>query len=132
MVTGIEAAGLALGIFPLVIEGIKFYISFAKKVKQMKHYKRTLEQFRRELVMEKSKFDNTWFTLAKRAGIDIEPNKEPPQLAMKRLLSCLPKYVVESFIDACQEFSDTLGELREMFQRYNQDSVGMDQILARL
>lgn len=131
MVTGVEAAGLALGIFPLVIEGIDSYIDFAKKVKQMKHHKRTLEQFRRELKMEKGKFKNTWFTLAGRTGVDIEPNMQPPPIAMTKLLSCLPAYAVVSFTDTCQEFDTIIKELRDKFQKYN-DSVGMDQILAKL
>ena len=132
MVTGIEAAGLALGLFPLVIEGIKFYISSAEKFKEMKHHKRTLDKFRREVVMEKSKFDNTWYTLVSRAGVCIEPNMEFPPETVKEVLSCLPQYAVESFIDGCQELSTILGKLREIFQKYEQNKVGIDCILAGL
>ena len=125
MVTGIEAAGLALGIFPLVIEGIKFYINFAKKAKQLKHHKHTLDKFRREIVMEKSKFDNTWCTLASRAGVYIEPNMKPPLTTTERVLSCLPEHAVESFIGGCQELNTIMGQLREKFRKYEQNSVGM-------
>ena len=132
MVTGIEAAGLALGLFPLVIEGIKFYISSAEKFKEMKHHKRTLDKFRRELVMEKSKFDNIWYTLVSRAGVRMEPNMEFPPETVEEVLSCLPQYAVGSFINGCQELNTILEKLAEKFQKYEQNKVGIDCILAGL
>ena len=125
MVTGVEAAGLALGIFPIVIEVIKFYIDFAKKAKQLRHHKHTLDKFKREIIMEKSKFDNTWFTLASRAGVDIKPDVKPPLKTTERVLSSLPEHVIESFIGGCQELNAIMGQLRGKFRKYEQSSVGM-------
>lgn len=125
MVTGIEVAGLALGVFPLVIAGIKLYIDFAKEVKQMRDYEHTLDKFRRELKIEKSKFDNTWYTLASRAGVYIEPDMKPSPKITERVLSCLPEHAVESFIDCCQELNVIMGKLSKKFQEHEQDSVGM-------
>ena len=79
MATGFEVIGVALGLFPLVIEGVKFYISSAGKFKEMKHHKRTLDKFRRELVMEKSIFDNIWGTLVGRAGVPLSPTLKSHQ-----------------------------------------------------
>lgn len=131
MVTGIEAAGVALGLFPLVIEGIKFYVSFAKQLKQMKHHKHTLQKFRRDLIMEKTKFNNTWYTLVGRAGEHIELNTKPSSKTIESVLSCLPKYAVRSFVDGCQELNTILEKLIEKFIKYEQ-SVGLDYILAGL
>ena len=53
MVTGIEAAGLALGLFPIVLEGITFYISSAGKVIELIRHKHTLDRFMTDLEVEK-------------------------------------------------------------------------------
>ena len=132
MVTGIEAAGLALGLFPLVVEGVKFYISSAKKFKELKNHKRTLDKFRRELKMEKSKFDNIWYTLVSRAGVRIEPNMEFPPETVEEVLSCLPQYAVGSFVNGCQELKKILRKLAKKFRKYKQNKVGIDCILAGL
>lgn len=124
MVTGIEAAGLALGLFPLVIEGIKFYISSAEKFKEIKHHKRTLEKFKRELEMEKSKFHNIWYTLVSKAGVLTRPNMEFSSEIMEEVLPCLPRYAVESLVNGFQEWHTILDELMEKFKEYNQDEVG--------
>ena len=130
MVTGIQATGVALGLFPLVIEGIKFYINSAERFKEMKHYKRTLDRFRRELLMEKTKFDNTWYTLVSKAGGLNEPDMEFSPETMEEVLSWLPKYAVESFIDGFQELHAILRELMERFQKHEQNKVGGDYTLV--
>ena len=125
MVTGIEVAGVAFGLFPIVIEGIECYISSAEKVKEMLHHRRTLDEFRRELEMEKSIFDNIRCTLEDRAGVLIEPNMEFPQKIMEEVLSCLPQSAVASFVNGCQELNTILRELTERFQKFEQDMVGV-------
>lgn len=59
MATGIETAGLALAIFPLVVRGLAFYLDAAQKVKDIYKYEGVLKRLVRELEMEKSKFENT-------------------------------------------------------------------------
>ena len=132
MVTGVETAGIALGLFPLVIEGIRFYISSAEKFREMKHHKRTLDKFRRELVMEKSKLDNTLYELVSRAGVPIAPHIELSPNIMEAALSRQPYYIVTSFVSSCQELITILSELSEKFQKYEQDRVSMNYILATL
>lgn len=132
MVTGIEAAGLALGLFPVVIEAIKLYMSSAEKFREMKHHKHTLAKFRRELVMEKTKLDNIWYTLVSKAGVLIEPNMEFSPEIMKEVLSWLPPYAVESVVNSFQELNTILGELTEKFRKYEQDQVGLGYILLKL
>lgn len=117
MVTGIEAAGLVFGLFPLVIEGIGFYISSAEKVKEMMRHKHTLDKFRRDLETEKCLFDNIYHILESRAGGSNT--------------GVLP-YLPPCFDDGCQELNTILRTLMENFQKYEQDVVGIDYILARL
>jgi hypothetical protein len=52
MVTGIEAAGLALAIFPIFLQCLE-------KVKDTKDYHHALKRLDRQLKMEKCKFTNT-------------------------------------------------------------------------
>ena len=125
MATGIEAAGLVLGLFPIVLEGIQFYISSAEKFKEMKHHKRTLVKFRRELEMEESIFDNIWSRLVSRAGAHTRSN-------MEEVLFCLPPNAARSFAHGCQELNTILSELTQKFEKYEQDKVGLDYTLARL
>ena len=132
MVTGIEAAGLALGLFPLVIEGVKFYISFAQKFREAKHYKHTLDQFRRDLKMEGSKLKNIWYILVDRAGVLIKPNSELSPKMMEEILSCLPSWAVESVVNSLQELHTILIGLKQKFHKHAQDKVGTYYILDGL
>ena len=132
MATGFEAAGLALGLFPLVIEGIEIYISSAAKIIEIMHHRRTLDEFRRELGIEKGIFDNIWYTLATRADVNIVPNVELSSETMKEVLSFLNPDAVKHFVDACQELGTILGELAKKFQKYEQNLVGLEYNLARL
>ena len=132
MITGIESAGLALGLFPLVIEGVKFYISSADTCREIMRHKRTLHDFRRELVVEKTISDNRWYILMSRAGVHFDLNIEPSPDIVERVLSCLPTPTAWAFVDRCQELNKILSSLAEKFQKYEQDTEGMDYILARL
>ena len=123
MVTGIEAAGLALGLFPLVLEGITIYISSAEKVAEIIRHKRTLNKFRRELEMEKSIFDNTWYILGSRAGVPIKPNVDLPPEILEEVLSCLPPCAVDSFANGCQELITILSGLMGKLGKYEEDMV---------
>lgn len=126
MVTGIECAGLLLGIFPLVVEGLKFYLDAADRVKQMRRHKAIFTRFLREVDMEKCKFDNIWYSLVSISRINpkivAEPMPWDPDVKAK-LLECLPPHSVPSFVAACQEMNEILGKLARRFQKYNEDKV---------
>lgn len=123
MVTGIEAAGLALGLFPIVMEAIKLCISLAEEFEETKHHNRTLNKFRRELQMEQSILINTWCKLVEQAGVTVENNREFSPEIVKEVLAWLPPYAVESFVNGFQDLSTILGELTEKFKKYEQDKV---------
>ncbi|CAG7996329.1 unnamed protein product [Penicillium salamii] len=56
MATGIEAAGLALAIFPILIEGLKFYADEKGAVKDFFRYQELLTRIGRDLSREQIKF----------------------------------------------------------------------------
>lgn len=144
MATGFEAAGLALALFPFVLEGIAIYQSSAERVAEIIRHKRTLTKFRRDLETEKAIFENTWYKLRIRAGVLVEPNVTEsygpeynvqrssrlvravygPEI-VKAVLSCLPPHTADSFLDGCQELTTILTELSERLDKYNQDMVAM-------
>ncbi|RPB29196.1 hypothetical protein L211DRAFT_817538 [Terfezia boudieri ATCC MYA-4762] len=135
MVTGIECAGLLLGLFPLVLEGLKFYLVAADRVKHMRRHEATLIRFLREIEMEKCKFDNIWFSLVSISGINPEIVAEPmpwhPSVEDK-LLACLPSHSVPSFVGACQDMNEILKKLAHRFQKYNEDRAGYKKMLRIL
>jgi len=59
MVTGVEAAGLALAIFPIVVQGFACYLDGIRKIKEAKNYRGMLKRLARGLKMEKITFENT-------------------------------------------------------------------------
>jgi len=59
MVTGIEAAGLVLGTFPLAIEAIKIYCNGVQTVKDMVKYQEILSMFQYEISVEDFFFRQT-------------------------------------------------------------------------
>lgn len=129
MATGVEVVGLTLALFPLVIEGVGFYMSSAENVKEMIRHKRTLGEFLRDIGIEKSVFDNIWCILMTRTGVHIEPNMEITPEILKEVLSCLPQTSINSFLDSCQQLCIMLGDLEARFQKYKQDIVGVVTLL---
>ena len=125
MATGFEVAGLVLGLFPIVIEGLKSCINSADTVKEMKRYKFTLDQFRRDINMEECIFNNTWDALMIIAGMDPTTIRKQPWSAgvENKLLSCLPSSSVESFVAGCQDLHNILAELAQKFIKYEKDKV---------
>lgn len=59
MATGFEAAGLALAIFPILIEVVKFYANEKNVVKDFVHYQQLLKRIGRDLSCEKVLFRNS-------------------------------------------------------------------------
>lgn len=59
MVTGIETAGLALAVFPIVVSGLQFYADGARTIKAMWRPEMALKSLIRDIGMEKCKFENT-------------------------------------------------------------------------
>lgn len=130
--SGFEVAGLTLALFSLVLEGVTNYSSVAEKVKQMKDHRGTLNEFLRELEMERTVFDNIWYTLRIRSGVKVEPNVDPSPEILEAVLSCLPQRSIKSFLSGCQELITILKELKTKFEKYERNLVGKDYVLIWL
>ena len=59
MASGVEVAGLLLGVFPLVIEGLKFYLEGIQTIKKWWKYTSVIKHLIRRLRTEETKFYNT-------------------------------------------------------------------------
>ncbi|RPB16179.1 hypothetical protein P167DRAFT_570890 [Morchella conica CCBAS932] len=125
MVTGIETAGLALAIFPLVIEGLKSYSNGARTIKDMWRSQVTLKSLIRELRMEKCKFENTLTSLLEGVASD-QPNllflMNDPECKFwctkdfqETLKSRLRPDMVEVYIEAMEELYSALESLTNKF-----------------
>ncbi|KAI5813229.1 hypothetical protein BZA77DRAFT_128564 [Pyronema omphalodes] len=59
MVTGIETAGLVLGHFPLLLQGVEVYLDGSKKAMNLSRWRRQLRTIIREFTVEYSLFTMT-------------------------------------------------------------------------
>ncbi|KAK2767585.1 hypothetical protein FQN54_003743 [Arachnomyces sp. PD_36] len=59
MPTGFEAVGLALAIFPVLVEGLKFYAEEKGVIKDLFHYQHVLKRIVRDLAREQTSFRNS-------------------------------------------------------------------------
>lgn len=122
--SGIEVAGLALAIFPLCIQGLKYYAEGAKAIADMRHHRRVLEQFCRELDMEKCKFLNTceglFEDMVTAEEFDLlmsDPGGKiwSTALFQEKLSTRMRRHSIIQFLRAVEALRDTLDELNEKF-----------------
>lgn len=66
----LEAAGLALGVFPLLIKGLGVYFDGIEKIKGMWYWQRNLRTILRELDTENSLFQDACLYLLDECGYD--------------------------------------------------------------
>ncbi|KAI5785805.1 hypothetical protein EDC01DRAFT_189016 [Geopyxis carbonaria] len=125
MVTGIESAGLALAIFPLLVQGLKFYAGGCCTIKDWHNYDRVLKCFARELKMEKCKFENTCLSLLEdmvspgeiqnlmdNPGGDCWKQHHTMEALRRRLRpNTVPNYLeaIETLLEILQNMSKTFG-----------------------
>lgn len=127
MVTGIETAGIALAVFPLLISGLQSYADGIRTIKELWHPQLALNSLIRELGMEKCKFDNTCASLLEGMVTDAHltllmenPGGLPwsdPDL-QEKLDSRFRPETLACYIDAMKDLASTL--------RILQDSLGLD------
>ena len=120
MVTGIEAAGLVLGVFPIVIDGLRYCIDSAKKAKGAARHKYVLRRFIRDIEAEMTIFVDTWYHLT---GYDPSQGNVPEACAPKLPTHLRPKSI-SSICIVCENMLDVLEELREKLEKYKKSEVG--------
>ena len=59
MITGVETAGLVLGIFPIVLKGLSQFIEGLETMKDMQQFRRLLDKYREDLSHERHIFGLT-------------------------------------------------------------------------
>ena len=118
MVTGVEIVGLVLGAFPLAIEVINAYGSGVEKVRHMKKYKQVLDQFIRDLEVEKCIYDNT--VLALLEGLSTDPNSadwdnEDFRSQVRVRLGPVGR-TLDNWLYVAQQLNETLDTVYERFK----------------
>jgi len=132
MASGMEIAGLALAIFPLVIEGLEFYASSARKIKELWRYKLSLNRLISDLDTEKCKFENTCTSLLEDivSDTDLTLLMDDPGGALweadriQEKLKCrLRPATVQCYMGRIKELRSSLETLGAELKLYQDDMV---------
>lgn len=132
MVTGIETAGLALSVFPLVVSGLQAYAEGARTIRELWRPEMTLKSLIRELGMEKCKFENTCTSLLEGMVTDSDLTllMESPggslwsELNLQEKLECrFSPGTVKCYMDAMKDLASTLQILQENLGLDEDDTV---------
>lgn len=111
-----EAAGLALAVFPLCIELIKYYCAGIATLRDMREHHHLLKEFDRELNMEYCKYKTSLASVFD-GTVTAATIFEDPAAAKARLEDRLPfPDVVENFIKAVERMRDEVKELQMKFE----------------
>ena len=135
MVTGVEAAGLALASFPLIIEGLKIYLAGLETIRRWRHYVKTLGDLVRRVSMERRKFKNTCTELLwDLVGADeLESLLESPGVSgWKDVQASLRERLEHSFDDflkAVIDMAERLNDLKEKLELNDNGKVSNDHLL---
>ncbi|KAF8417997.1 hypothetical protein BGX38DRAFT_1280641 [Terfezia claveryi] len=125
MVTGIECAGLVLGVFPILITGIQAYSQGMSTITRARKYRSTLRQYSLDLSREYTVFRNTWFRIVQLVEFNSGGHlQNAPELNLQVLKEKPQKAVVGQKIDlktilslALQCFDDVgLNDIERTFE----------------
>lgn len=121
--SGVEAAGIALAVFPLCIELVKLYRNGAETLDYMRrrHHQKALRNFHRELGIEYSKFLNSLYEIfgdeiTEEACIRVfrNPAGNEAQERLEARLDYSP-HVAKSFTEAIEYLREELEDLKSIF-----------------
>ncbi|KAI5784461.1 hypothetical protein FPQ18DRAFT_353147 [Pyronema domesticum] len=119
MLTGVETVGIALALFPLLVNGVQSYLDGTRKVNDMWRWKRSLRRLRRELETECSLFENTCEHLLQQIVSEDEVyallnGKGWEDLGFIRKLSAhMGERIAASFVSEVKELSKFLQKLQD-------------------
>ncbi|KAF8536958.1 hypothetical protein BDD12DRAFT_258064 [Trichophaea hybrida] len=119
MLTGVEAAGLALAIFPIVVQGVGFYVDGARKVKDLKDHKRVLNRLARDLKVECFCFEEVCARLlegmvsAGETTLLLKGDGWGDTGFQNRLQERLGPEAAETFTELAEELFSSLQQLKE-------------------
>lgn len=127
--TGFEVVGLALAIFPLVIEGLKFYAEEKGLVKDFLRYRHVLKRLIQDLSREQTSFHNScqrfMEDIAVQCGLGEDEiammmhNPQDPRWSEADMLATiasdsLKQRSVEAYLDAVNVMNEELAKIQEL------------------
>ncbi len=126
-----EIAGLVLGGFPIIINGLHAYVKGIETIKKWWQYRRTLQKFIHELQMEQTLFTNACTALLRECTslANIEELLEDPEGKLwqdEGLREALRDWLGRSFnvfLSAVMDLQDTLAQLKKILGLGTGDSV---------
>lgn len=126
MPTGFEAVGLALAIFPILIEAIKFYTNEKDVVSDIRSYQRLLIRISRDLDREQTIFQNScerfMEDIAAHCGVGEEEvsemihNPKDPRWTKGALVGedIFHRASVQQYLDAVEDMNEELSRVKEL------------------
>ncbi|CAG8386127.1 unnamed protein product [Penicillium salamii] len=126
MATGFEAAGLALAIFPILIEVVKFYANEKNVVKDFVHYQKLLKRIGRDLSCEKVLFRNScqrfMQDIASHCGIEedevneILNDQNHPRWSDRTIdhVSITSRASVQLYLDIFEDMMEELSKINDL------------------
>jgi hypothetical protein len=126
MPTGFEAVGLALAIFPILIEAIKFYTNDKDVVSDIRNYQRLLIRISRDLDREQTIFHNSCQRfledIAAHCGVGEEEasgmidNPKDPRWTEGALVRehLFHRASVQQYLHAVEDMNEELSRVKEL------------------
>jgi hypothetical protein len=126
MPTGFEAVGLALAIFPILIEAIKFYTNEKDVMSDIRNYQRLLNRISRDLDREQTIFHNScqrfMEDIAAHFGVGEEEvsgmihNPKDPRWTKGFLVTeeIFPRASVQQYLHAVEDMNEELSRVKEL------------------
>lgn len=119
MVTGIEAAGLALAVFPLILKGLKVYLDGAQMIQDLAGWRSVLKRLVRELDVECICFEDVCSKLLEGIASSRDATEpmngnawDDPDL-QRKLRERLGSEATARFTELMKELHQLLKELRD-------------------
>jgi NADPH-dependent 7-cyano-7-deazaguanine reductase QueF-like protein len=129
MASGLEVVGLALAVFPILVEGLKFYADKKGRVRDFIHYRHLLKRIVRDLSREQISFQNSSQLFLENISMhyglssnDIQEMMQNPQDARWRKgIPFQSDYLIEKSVAI---YLETVEDMNEVLIKI-QDTVGI-------
>ncbi|KAL4922422.1 hypothetical protein BDW62DRAFT_52832 [Aspergillus aurantiobrunneus] len=140
MATGFEAAGLALALFPVIVEAIRVYAAEKETIKDFRHYQQVLKRHMRDLAREQVTFRNSCqlFLESITLRTELSANDVEEMMRDKEDIRWKEGAWIQSGVlnlESVQRFLETVedmhGELSQIAERIGLDKTSSPELLDR-
>ncbi|KAJ5556262.1 hypothetical protein N7494_000177 [Penicillium frequentans] len=129
MASGFEIVGLALAVFPILVEGLKFYVEKKGRVRDFIHYRHLLKRIIRDLSREQISFQNSSQLFLKNVSMhyglssnDIQEMMQNPQdTRWRKAFPSQSDCIIDKSVAI---YLETVEDMNEVLKRI-QDTVGI-------